>query len=54
MTISQLIQIAENRISYLSSLLAEANRVGDVDSVNRLQNDIDQTNATLSALRTLA
>jgi hypothetical protein len=54
MTISQLIQLAENRISYLLSLLAEANRVGDVEQVTRLQNDLDQTNATLSALRTLA
>jgi hypothetical protein len=54
MTISQLIHLAENRIVHLTGMLAEANRIGDVDQVSRLQNDLDQTNATLSALRTLA
>lgn len=54
MTITQLIQLAENRISHLAFLLSEATRVGDVDQATRLQNEIDQTNATLAALRTLA
>jgi hypothetical protein len=54
MTIAQLIQLAENRIAHLSFLLNEAGRVGDVDQVTRLQNEIDQTSATLAALRTLA
>jgi len=54
MTIAQLIQLAENRISHLAFLLSEATRVGDVDQVTRLQNKIDQTSATLAALRTLA
>ena len=54
MTIQQLIQITQNRISHLETVKAEAFRIGDAEAVERYQAEIDTSVETLAALRTLA
>lgn len=54
MTIETLIQMTQNRIAHLEISKAEAFRIGDAELVERYQTEIDTSNVTLAALRTLA
>jgi hypothetical protein len=51
MTIQQLIQLAQNRISYLNELRTEAVRIGDADSISRCDIELIQTQETLNHLQ---
>lgn len=51
MTLDQIIQMAERRIAVLTEQRTAADRVGDVDSISRIDAEIAQTQATLTKLR---
>lgn len=53
MTILELIQMCERRITHLQSVRASASAVGDVTQVDRLDADINETQNTLAQLRSL-
>ena len=53
MTISELIELVGRRLVYLSQLHSSAEALGDIDRVLELETQIQQTQATLDALRTL-
>ena len=53
MTIAQLIEMAQKRLTYLSQLRASAQSIGDVVAEARCAEEIAQTQSTLSALLTL-
>jgi hypothetical protein len=53
MTIAQLIEMAQKRLTYLSQLRASALSIGDVDAESRCAEEIAQTESTLAALLTL-
>ncbi|MFN7185682.1 MAG: hypothetical protein ACK5VE_04870 [Alphaproteobacteria bacterium] len=53
MTIQQLIQLANRRISYLTEMRIAAERIGDADSIARYDAEIEQTQDTLNQLLTL-
>ena len=53
MTIAELIALCERRLTYLSTLRASYFALGDVQQVERTDEEFAQTTATLNALRTL-
>lgn len=53
MTINELIELVGRRLVYLSQLCSAAQALGEVDRVLELETQIQQTQATLDALRTL-
>jgi hypothetical protein len=53
MTVNQLIQMAQRRIAHLGEQRVNAERVGDVDAVTRIDTDLAETQATLAQLNTL-
>ena len=53
MTVEKLIEMANRRIAHLNETRLHAERVGDVDSVARIDGEIAQTEATLTKLQTL-
>lgn len=53
MTIAELIAMCERRLVYLSSLRASHSALGDLQQVERTDEELAQTTATLNALRTL-
>ena len=53
MTIAQLIEMAQKRLTYLSQLQSSALALGDVDAEARCAEEIAQTQVTLAALLTL-
>jgi hypothetical protein len=53
MTISDLIRLMENRLSYLNSLRANAQSAGDAVQVGDLDASIETTQNTLNLLRSL-
>lgn len=53
MTIAELIALCERRLTYLSVLRSSYSALGDVQQVERVDEEIGQTTATLNALRTL-
>jgi heme oxygenase len=50
MNIAQLVKLAENRLTWLSALHAEASRVGDADALAQIEQDQADTQNTLTAL----
>lgn len=53
MTIAELIALCERRLVYLSTLRSSYSALGDVQQVERTDEELAQTTATLNALRTL-
>jgi hypothetical protein len=53
MTIAQLIEMAQKRLTYLSQLQSSAQSLGDVNAEARCAEEIAQTEVTLAALLTL-
>lgn len=53
MTIPDLIQMAQARVSYLSQQRATAVATGDAAAVARLDAELSETEATLATLRAL-
>lgn len=53
MNISGLIALLTNRVAWLQRQLLDAESQGDVERVDKLANDITETQATLNKLRTL-
>lgn len=53
MNISFLIQVLENRIKFLTEQRQFALLGGDLDTVNRYDQDLSETQLTLDALKTL-
>ena len=53
MGISDLIQMAQARIAYLSQQRVTALVTGDIDAVARIETELAETEATLAALRAL-
>jgi len=53
MTIAELIAMCERRLAYLSTLRSSYAAIGDVQQVERTDEEVAQTTATLNALRTL-
>lgn len=53
MTIQKLIQLAERRLARLEQERTNAELIGDIDAMARLDGEISETQATLNQLRTL-
>lgn len=53
MNINDLIQLTETRLSYLTVLLNDATRLGDVEAITSYTNKINETQNTLNALKSL-
>lgn len=53
MTISDLIKLMENRLSYLNSSRSHAASIGDADQVAAIDVQIETTQNTLNLLRSL-
>lgn len=53
MTIQQLITLASNRIAALNTSRANAVALGDIERIDALDAEIEQTQTTLAALKTL-
>lgn len=53
MTITELIGLCERRLTYLSMLKSSYSSLGDVQQVERIDEEVAQTTATLNALKTL-
>lgn len=53
MTVQKLIQLAERRLARLEQDRVSAELIGDTDSMERLDGEIGETQATLNSLRTL-
>lgn len=53
MTLSELIQMCERRIVHLQTVRGSASTLGDLQQVERVDADINETQATLNQLRTL-
>lgn len=53
MNVSDLISLLTNRVGWLQRQLIDAESQGDVERVDKLTNDVTETQATLTKLRTL-
>lgn len=53
MTIDQLIELCQNRITYLNGVRASALRLGDLPQVNRIDMQVSESQTTLNLLLTL-
>lgn len=53
MTIDQIIKMAERRIVYLEESKIAAERIGDVDAIERLITEIAATQESINQLSTL-
>lgn len=53
MTVQELIQMLERRVVYLQSVRTSATALGDVQQVERVDVEINETQDTLNQLRTL-
>lgn len=53
MNVSDLISLLTNRVGWLQRQLLDAQTQGDVERVDKLNNDVTETQATLTKLRTL-
>ena len=53
MTVDKLIQLAERRLARLEQERINADLIGDVDAMARLDTEITETQTTLNQLRTL-
>lgn len=53
MNVSDLISLLTNRVGWLQRQLIDAESQGDVERVDKLNNDVTETQATLTKLRTL-
>lgn len=53
MTLTQLIDLAQRRLIYLTEAKISYDRVGDVDSITRIDTEIAQTQATLNQLHSI-
>lgn len=53
MTVSELIQMLERRVVYLQSVRTSAVALGDLQQVERVESEINETQSTLNQLRTL-
>lgn len=54
MTIDQIITIVSNRISTLNSMRATAVNLGQIDSINKIDEELAETQQTLDALKEVA
>jgi hypothetical protein len=54
MTISDLLKFAQNRLAYLNGQRADAVSVGSAESIERLDREIAETQATITALQSLS
>jgi hypothetical protein len=53
MTISDLLRLAQSRLSHLNGQRADAAATGNVAAIERLDREIAETQATIDALQTL-
>lgn len=53
MTIADLLKLAQARLSHLNGQRADAQAVGDAAAIERLDAEIAETQATISALQSL-
>jgi len=53
MTIEQLIVLLQNKLQYLNNAKATAQSIGDLDELNRIDQDIITTELTLAQLKLL-
>lgn len=53
MSVSELIQMCERRISHLNQVRASALALGDIAQVARIDGEINDTQTTLNQLRSL-
>lgn len=53
MNVSDLISLLTNRVGWLNRQLIDAQAQGDVERVDKLTNDVNETQATLTKLQTL-
>jgi hypothetical protein len=53
MTIQQILEMANRRIAYLQQNRIAAERIGDIDTVTRIDNEITQTEETITKLQSL-
>ena len=53
MTVQKLIEMAEKRIAYLLQSRINAEGIGDIDAVTRIDTDIAETQATLNQLKSI-
>jgi hypothetical protein len=53
MTIADLLKLAQARLAYLNGQYAAATAIGDSAAIERLEYEIAETQATISALHSL-
>jgi hypothetical protein len=53
MTINDLASLARARLTYLSQLMSSYTALGDVEGMTRIEAEIAQTQATLTALEAI-
>ena len=53
MTIEKLIALCERRLVYLSQLKTTAEALGDIEQIEKLNQEIAETNSTKNSLLTL-
>jgi hypothetical protein len=53
MTIADLLKLAQARLAHLNGQHADATAIGDSAAIGRLEDEIAETQATISALQSL-